>query len=286
MVKKGIFVILAVLLILPFVTAQNVGVNIGEPLSLRAGVSTGVVIGDVLVTNVNNSLFWNGLGSPADILLNDLGDVNVPSATDGQVLSFNASGNNWIPVNQTGGGGGSTDLTNVALTNETNNFTEDQLITGDLNVTGNITGNMIFGSMFMHNFDGLVLDIPSINTYVNFTRLGAGEMNGFTFQSNNSLVAEMPGMYKISLYSSLALVSGGKTDFVMSIHINGTEYQSILAHRTHSSTGDVGTYSGSGYVPLNIGDVVTLEIQDIDNPNQDVRYYYVSVTIERLGNIA
>jgi len=54
-----------------------------------------LIITNTTIINTNSSKFWDTLDSPADIFLNDLGDVDVASPTNGFALIFNSTTGNW-----------------------------------------------------------------------------------------------------------------------------------------------------------------------------------------------
>lgn len=79
--KGFIIILLSILLILPIVSADI-------PIVILKNQSVSVV-------NVNSSVYWGNLQTPANINLNDLGDVVVPSPSNGQVLFWNSTSSKW-----------------------------------------------------------------------------------------------------------------------------------------------------------------------------------------------
>ncbi|KKM06325.1 hypothetical protein LCGC14_1745110 [marine sediment metagenome] len=287
MVKKGIFVILAVLLILPFVTAQNIGVNIGEPLSLRAGVSTGVVIGDVLITNVNSSEFWDNRDTPADILLNELRDVLASSPTINQVLTFNLT--DWIAkdIGTLAGSNGTVNNTNICYTNSTNTFTKSQIIVGNLNVTGNITGNKFHAFIHKHNASGQVISIPTDNVWFNMSFSGGDPFffNGFHINSDNmTLVAEVGGLYMLSYHISFAGSGSGVYEFgildAANIRIRGTG-----STRSTTVGGGFGVVSTTTVMNISVNQEVHLGVLDSESPARDITITHMKMAMIRIGDI-
>lgn len=96
-------ILLGLILIIPMVSAQlEIGVDdatLGLPTT---DVSTAVdlevpplIITNTTTINTNSSKFWDNLDTPADIFLNDLGDVDAVSPTNGFALIFNSTTGNW-----------------------------------------------------------------------------------------------------------------------------------------------------------------------------------------------
>lgn len=103
--KQYSFLIICLLILFPLVSAE---VNIGETPSTIRGVfieipeapefnnATGGVnsseFAEIWITNEGNK------DNVADILLNEIGDVDATSPTNESVLSFNADSGNWLSI--------------------------------------------------------------------------------------------------------------------------------------------------------------------------------------------
>ncbi len=281
-----ILVLLLVLSLIPMATAQNIGVNLGEPLGISGGAVIGVVTGDLLVVQVNSSQFWDDLDSPADIFLNDLGDVDVPSPSNGQVLTFQSSSGNWIASDSTGGGNVTQNLTNVAFKNETNNFTEPQLIDNHLNVTGNLTSNDIFGEVFFPlNEAGLSGTFAAVDVYENLTfspnAMVPGEMNG-VIGIGDVLIVEVPGTYSINY--EVVFTGKSSTDVFTAVRINGVVENKSVGIKGVKNDDEIYTITGTDFASIRAGETVQLVKRQRGGSAEIFSIFTADLNIRRVGD--
>lgn len=97
----------------------NANESTGSTVSVTQIQSTGTKIATISVDSVDTDLYAPNGGGGASAL-NDLSDVTITSATNGQVLKYNGSG--WVNATESGGGSGHTILDNEgdSLTQRTN----------------------------------------------------------------------------------------------------------------------------------------------------------------------
>lgn len=146
--------------------------DLQNALDLKADISS---LGAVAFSNDYNDLDnlptipaaqvnsdWNAVGGVAEILnkptiptnLDDLGDVNAPTPSNGQVLTYNSTSGDWEAATPTGGGGTGT-VTSVGLTMPSAFNVANSPVTtsGTLAVTGaGTTDQYIRGDGTLANF--------------------------------------------------------------------------------------------------------------------------------------
>jgi len=97
----------------------NANESTGSTVSVTQVQSTGTKIATITVDSVGTDLYApTGGGSST---LEDLTDVNITSVSDGQVLKYDSSSSKW--VNGTGGGGGTSDYTDLTNKPQINGVT-------------------------------------------------------------------------------------------------------------------------------------------------------------------
>lgn len=276
--KIGLVLLAAfIVLSLPTLQALTVGFDTdGDGQKVKA------VLGVIAETFINRTDFWDNLDTPADILIGQLGDVDVAGVTGGQVLSFNAGSGNWeaVDVGTIAGTNGTLNNTNIAYTNVTNIFTEDQDIIGNLNVTGNLTARFTYGSMWQENDTGFVIDITTAGVPVNITNLQTTYNNGFIFDGSHVLTAETQGIYKISYL--MAMTGGSNKEYRTNFIVDGQSIDAGHAHHTSTGVSNVNTIGATFYTQINATQEMYLEIQQDNAGIIDPTYVQFGLTIDRV----
>ncbi|HDY67801.1 MAG TPA: hypothetical protein ENH85_08425 [Candidatus Scalindua sp.] len=152
-------------------------------------------------------------------------------------------------------------------------------VIGDINATGNITGNFIYGDISVHPDGNITVEIEIQNIHKNITGFDETHLNGFKLV-DNALVAEVDGEYKVDYWLSTA--GGANRIYESCIAVNG-EHETPHAHRKQGAAGDIGSMSGGGVITLVAGDIVNLQIRNIDG-TQDVDIFNAGMRLERLGD--
>lgn len=152
-------------------------------------------------------------------------------------------------------------------------------VIGHINATGNITGNFIYGDISVHPDGNITVDIEIQNIHKNITGFDKTHLNGFKLV-DNALVAEVDGEYKVDYWLSTA--GGANRIYESCIAVNG-EHETPHAHRKQGAAGDIGSMSGGGVITLVAGDIVNLQIRNIDG-TQDVDIFNAGMRLERLGD--
>ncbi len=152
-------------------------------------------------------------------------------------------------------------------------------VIGDINQSGNFTGNQIYGETNIHPDGNFTVVIDTQDEHVNITGFDDFKLNGFILE-DDALVAQVAGVYSADFWLS---TSGGVNDIYEScITVNGI-HETPHAHRKQGTPGDVGSMSGGGIINLSVGDRINLEIRNIDS-TADVTIFYAGMRFERIGN--
>jgi len=162
----------------------------------------------------------------------------------------------------------------------------DVMIDGDLNVTGNFTGNQIYGGIWYHNHTGTELNFAVDGQFYSLWFTNASHLNGFTtnnlgFGLNSSLQAEVSG-----LYQAIYMVSGdgqNNHQYYASVFINKINQDNCESHKKMSAGGDIVTMTGSCFVDLNTEDNVSVRIADIGGTGTG-NYYSSNFNLVRIGD--
>ena len=162
-------------------------------------------------------------------------------------------------------------------------------IDGDLDVTGNFTGDMYYGEMWNYTSAGYNFDIDAADVYYNLTGLTAGNLNGFRFQSNSSdtggdhLVTEVSGLYRVSLSMSFGSQAQGGTYGISLNHgWNPNTHRNCYARRTASS--DTGNIALQCLMDLEVGDPIAVMVEN-EATNRDMTIYTVNINVVRVGDM-
>jgi len=162
-------------------------------------------------------------------------------------------------------------------------------VNGSINQTnGNLTGNLIYGELWLH--DELTVDLTSVNVYVNITDLNSTWNNGFAYDGNATLTAQMRGVYETQWH--IAFGGGANSEYdagigingVITGTINGNNMNKTHAHRTIGTGGQVGSMSGGGNLCINNGDKITMMMSDERNPVQDSTILTLQLNLNRIGD--
>jgi len=154
-------------------------------------------------------------------------------------------------------------------------------ITDNLSVTGNITGNMIYGEIYNKSDTGFcIVDLTAQDVYHNITNLTGGLLNGFTNNTNN-LTTLIAGTYKVDGHVSMS--AGGSGEFGLKLFIGNVGKDNCYSHH-HIATGDAVTMAVNCLVKLNAGDEISLQVDDHINPPNDPTIKSVNLNAWRIGN--
>ena len=168
-------------------------------------------------------------------------------------------------------------------------FVQDIDASGNVNVSGNITGNEIYGEMWFHNDTVYnITIISSSGTFYNVSALGGLQgsnnqtLNGFTFTggTTGTLTAQVDGLYKCG-YS---ISGGGSTNqYRIIISKNNIPQVNTEQHVKSGSGSIINSIGSSGFIRLSVGDMINLQIQNADATN-NFEVNSVNLNCVRIGN--
>ena len=163
-------------------------------------------------------------------------------------------------------------------------------MTGNLNITGNITANNYYGEMWVQNVTGYVTTtISSSNVWYNLTGFNNTEMvigqslNGFTYNNyNEHLTVLIAGKYKV-MYSVSTGNAGNNQEYEFAVAINNIIQNNTVTHRKIQTAGDVGNTAGSGFINLLVNDSVYPMVSNKDG-TADIQVHAMNINLIRIGN--
>ena len=216
--------------------------------------------------------------------ISGLSDINVESNLDG--TGFNAT---FLFFK-----GNSTDLACSDCLNDTQIediylFNTGDVMDGDLNITGNFTGNQIYGEMWNYTASDApwTFDIDASDIYYNITNLVAGDLNGFTFTDGGAvtgtyLTAKISGLYKACLTMSfLSQANGGLYGVAVVHNYNVSKHRDCYARREAATA--VGNVGVCCLIDLDDGDNVSIQAEN-ENTNRDMLIHTVNLNLFRVGD--
>ncbi len=164
-------------------------------------------------------------------------------------------------------------------------FSKSIHIDQNLNVTGNITGNDFYGSVWYYNFStGLTIPINESYQTMTFSNSSNGtQLHGFDFHSNTSLqlIGDGSGEYMVTY--TMSGIGTQNHDYVGAIFIDGIEQQGTQTWTRGTSQNVVNMHSIPSYINLDKGSNVTLRLKDLDGSGTGT-YHEGRITLLRVGN--
>ena len=171
--------------------------------------------------------------------------------------------------------------------NQTTDLNITQFFAGDYNsqilyIDGNkiSTINQIYGEDYNKVDGGFeTIDLVTPDVYVRVTKLGAGNLNGFTVSDGN-LIAQYDGMYLLNSKASVSVGISG--DSGMKAFVNDTGQNNCYSHQ-HLS-GNVYDMMITCLVRLTAGQNVNIRFDDHMNPVSDITIDAMNINLVRVGN--
>ena len=195
----------------------------------------------------------------------------------GGVYAMQLSSDSNLTINRSLTAFGHIELNRTIFTDDVGNVE----VRGDLNITGNFTGNQIYGEMWYHNHTATVLNFAVDGVYYNLTFTNA-TINGFTFNNaGDYLQALVAGRYKTSYMAS----GSGQNNHVYytDVTINGVVEDKCESHKKMTAGGDIVTMTGSCFIDLAVNDIVKLATADIGGTGAG-NYYSSNLNLVRIGS--
>jgi len=165
-------------------------------------------------------------------------------------------------------------------------FNDSVSIAKNLNVTGNFTGNQIYGGAWYNNYTATIIDFASDGVYYPLFMTNATNLNGFVtegigFGLFSNLTAKVGGVYQINYMAT----GSGQNNHIYRTSIFVNNVNKPECEHTHKMTagGDIITQTGICIISLSINDDVSVKIADIGGTG-DGNYYSSNLNIVRIGN--
>ena len=158
---------------------------------------------------------------------------------------------------------------------------EDTFINGDLDNSGNFTGNEIYGMGFNFTSSGVTIPFDVQNLYYNISLGNFTKMNGFT---NNSyyMTAQVAGNY---LVNYMAIGSGQNNhEYHTAVFVDDVVQEFTTSKKKMSAGGDEVTMAGTGIISLNKNSNVTIRTKDTTGTG-DGTFYGATLVLNRVGDI-
>jgi len=162
-------------------------------------------------------------------------------------------------------------------------------VNGSLNQTnGNATINLPYGELWIH--DGLVVDFNILGIYENITDLNSTWNNGFSYDGNGTLTAQITGLYETEWHISYSGAASSEYDAGVGINgdtlgmVNGQSMNKTHGHRTIGTGGQIGSMSGGGKLCILEGDDVTMMMSDQNNPLQSATIVTFQLNLDWVGH--
>ena len=157
----------------------------------------------------------------------------------------------------------------------------DVEVINNLDITGNITGNQIYGEMWYHNHTATILNFATDGLFYNLT-FDYSDVNGFTFNDDlDYLEAQVAGKYRVNYMAS----GDGQNNHVYytSVYVGIVNQDRCESHKKMTAGGDIVTMVGSCFVDLSIGDRIKLATADIGGTGTG-NYYSSEINLVRIGD--
>lgn len=157
-------------------------------------------------------------------------------------------------------------------------FVQDIDVSGNLNVSGNISGNSYYGEMYLYNHSDLI-NIASQETWYNITNFTKGHNNGFLYL-NSTLMAFFNGVYRLE-YNVISEGIKGET-YYFAPSFNGVVQNYCGMNIVSLGVGKVNPVSNSCYIRLSTGDVLSLMVSG--GGVEDITINKAGLNVLRIGN--
>ena len=232
---------------------------------------------DVLETGIGSSI---RLSSSHDLILTaSTQDITLNAGTD---IIFSTDGTDRVIITESDGFlGVLTQTPESALS-----------VIGDINASGNYTGNLIYGHMWFNNesSSGRETIITFQGIFVNVTGFdqdngnGGQNLNGFDFNNDNALDNDLTGIYQADYSVSFERSSGGASrEYVFGLMMNGVLQNNTKVHRATANVNDVGSVSASSIITLTKNDMIHLMVRN-EGGTENIGVHNANVRLMRIGD--
>ena len=155
--------------------------------------------------------------------------------------------------------------------------------TGDLNISGNATINLIYGSVWFHNDTGVSIGTLN-NTYQTLEVFDIGEygyhLNGFTRNSHGITLVSDPGYYMVTWSAT----GSGTNNHIYHGGIFNNEVQDYGCNdHVYGLAQDEVILGKSCIINIDVGEELTIKVRDT-NSTSSGKAYLASIAAFRLGD--
>jgi len=150
---------------------------------------------------------------------------------------------------------------------------------GNMEVSGGISGNFYYGEMYLYNHSDLV-NIISPGIWYNLTNFTEGHNNGFSY-SNSTLTTILEGIYRLEYHLVSKSVKDATHYFAPAINneIQNSCRTEVFAVKKDS----LNPASNSCYIRLNPGDSLGLRVSN-ERTTENISVREANFNILRIGN--
>jgi len=176
----------------------------------------------------------------------------------------------------------------VTCTDSWLDSTGNEIVSNEVNFTGNVTSNAYYAEIWFHSSAGETTTISTQNEYVNLTgfntsSIAGQKLNGFSWNNDTEdLTVNVAGHYEIT-YDVSAGNSGVNNEMQFTIQVNGINQSNSVSYRKIGTGGDVGNSGDTSYIDLAVNDIVELVVRNND-ATTDLISYAVGVNIMRIAD--
>lgn len=178
----------------------------------------------------------------------------------------------------------------VTCTDSWLDSTGNEIVSNEVNFTGNVTSNAYYAEIYFHNDtgDGEVTVINTQGVYVNLTGFNTSDtsgqlLNGFSWNNNTEdLTANVAGLY-LTTFDVSAGNAGVNVEMQFQIQVNGILQENSDAHRKIATGGDVGNCGDTAFIRLAVGDIVELVVRNNDGTD-NIESFAASVNLVRIAD--
>lgn len=162
---------------------------------------------------------------------------------------------------------------------------------GNLDVTGNITGNQFYAEMWNYssNASAWTFSLPTLGIYYNLTGLFADKLNGFdiTYESQANggtyLTTKVAGKYKLDGAFSFEGVNNNQLYAISTAkNFKQSLSRNCYSRRYISTQAIVASSTITCILDLAVGDTINVQFEN-ENSNKDVKIHQVNINLWRVG---
>ena len=158
-------------------------------------------------------------------------------------------------------------------------------ILNNLNVSGNITGNQIYGGMYNHSHSPTEMTFVQYENYT-LPMEESSSLNGFEHDFVSGVGSNLTTLVSGKYQAHIKSIGDGQNNhiYVLGLFVNDVSIDQCDAHKKMSAGGDITTMSSFCFVDLIVGDVVDVRISDWTLGGGTGNYYGGNLNLVRVGD--